>query len=164
MLVVRQQRKPCRRFVGVSAARRGRQTTKHAVQIERVHRQLTSVRPRCTPARVHARSKFKQLVNHQAQLVLDTLCDWCNCWRAGVTRSRGLRSRTYHPSLCMHARSACPPQKCSSSYEIGIRIYDKIRKLELWIRRTSLQAASPSASQCHCAISYHIISYHIRNL
>ena len=34
------QRKPCRWFVDVSAARRGRQTTKHAVQIEQVHRQL----------------------------------------------------------------------------------------------------------------------------
>jgi len=41
MLAVRRQRKPCRRFVDVSAARRGRQTTKHAVQIERAHRQLT---------------------------------------------------------------------------------------------------------------------------
>ena len=28
----------------------GLQTSKHAVQIERVHRQLTSVSPRCTPA------------------------------------------------------------------------------------------------------------------
>ena len=52
MLAVRRQRKPCRRSVGVSAARRGRQTTKHAVQIERVHRQLMSVSPRCTSARV----------------------------------------------------------------------------------------------------------------
>ena len=34
MLAVRRQRKPCRWFVDVSAARRGRQTTKHAVQIE----------------------------------------------------------------------------------------------------------------------------------
>jgi len=71
MLAVRRQRKPCRRrFVDVSAARRGRQTTKHAVQIEPVHsgvvsgttvralvlgrttpppvqRQLMSVSPRC---------------------------------------------------------------------------------------------------------------------
>jgi len=35
MLAVRWQRKLCRRFVDVSAARRSRQTTKHAVQIER---------------------------------------------------------------------------------------------------------------------------------
>ena len=50
MLAVRRQRKHCRRFVDVSAARRGRQTTKHAVQIERVHRQLMSVSPMCTSA------------------------------------------------------------------------------------------------------------------
>ena len=46
LLAVRRQRKSCRRFVE-SAARRGRQTTKHAVQIERVYRQLVSVSPMC---------------------------------------------------------------------------------------------------------------------
>ena len=43
MPAVRRQRKPCRRrFVDVSAARRGRQTTKHAVQIEPVHSGVVS--------------------------------------------------------------------------------------------------------------------------
>ena len=45
MLAVWRQRKPCRRFVDVSAARRGRQTTNHAVQIEWAHRQLMSASP-----------------------------------------------------------------------------------------------------------------------
>ena len=49
-LAIRRQRKPCRRFIDVSAARRGRQTTKHAVQIAWVRRQLMSASPRCTPA------------------------------------------------------------------------------------------------------------------
>jgi len=45
--------KPCRRFVDVSAARRGRRTTRHAVRIERVHRQLMSVKSEMyTPRRV----------------------------------------------------------------------------------------------------------------
>jgi len=43
MFAVRRQRKPCRRFVDVSAARRGRQTTKHAGQIARARRRLMSV-------------------------------------------------------------------------------------------------------------------------
>jgi len=36
MLAVRRQRKPCRRFVDVSAARRGRQTTRHGVLLVNV--------------------------------------------------------------------------------------------------------------------------------
>ena len=50
MLAVQRQRKPCRRFVDVSSPRRGRQTTRHAVQIMLARRQLLSVSPRCKPA------------------------------------------------------------------------------------------------------------------
>ena len=51
MLAVQRQKKPCLEVCfDVSAARQGRQMTKHAVQIEQVHRQLMSVRPRCRPA------------------------------------------------------------------------------------------------------------------
>ena len=39
-----------RRSVDVSAERRRRQTTKHAVQYELAHRQLMPVSPRCIPA------------------------------------------------------------------------------------------------------------------
>ena len=57
MLVVRRQRKalsPIRRRVRGTTP--GRQTTRHAVQIERVHRQLMSVSPRCTHRGVCPRS------------------------------------------------------------------------------------------------------------
>ena len=46
---------------------RGRQTTKHAVQIKQVHRQLMSVSPRCTPARVQAAVSKQRLVDQQPQ-------------------------------------------------------------------------------------------------
>jgi len=69
MLAVQQQKRLCRQFVDVSAARRGCHTMKC--------RSTCNIGNRCQKVRdIFRRVSQKRLVNPQAQLVLDPLSNW----------------------------------------------------------------------------------------
>ena len=76
MIEVQQQRKPCRRFVNVSAARRGCQTTKHAVQIAQVRTLAADVSKSAVYSGVCARSDL-WTSKHNWYWILSTT-DKCN--------------------------------------------------------------------------------------
>ena len=92
VLAVQQQKKLCRRFVDVSAARQGYHKTRGVVYCRSW--QLMSEGPRYIPACVPEATCEPA----STTCILDPLSrtgNQCNSnsWRAGITRSRGLRSR-----------------------------------------------------------------------
>jgi len=102
MLAVQQQKRLCRQFVEVSAARRGCHTMKRAAQIDLEYWQPMSglrYNSGVCPRNDMWTSK------HNLYWILSATGNQCHSRRAEVRRPRGLRSRTVRSAACRNGAS-----------------------------------------------------------